>query len=160
MLDEKGETKLKSNYKGIKIEYNEFSQCFEFTVKDIVLQTYTFEQAKKSVDNYIYAKQLIGRKVIGFSGEDGKVINTTIKKVEFEKDRSKFVHSSGIIVDFYDENNKKLPTLGPFFDYSSENFKIANEIERLKAEERETRRKHDDLWRTFNDKRIKGEVEK
>jgi hypothetical protein len=113
-------------YKDIKISYNELWSRFEFDIETTNLMTSTLDQAKTTIDNYLNAKTLVGKKVIGFRSQDGTKIISEITRLFF--DEPERVHSGHIRIYFIDKNNADMPTIGPFMEYNEENEAIADQI--------------------------------
>jgi len=135
---------MEETYKGYKIAYDELGQCFVFYIEDdIPLRVYTVDQARKTIDNFLRDKALIGKKVIGFSSLDGSKIVATITKVVFDEPQR--VHSSDITLWFY-EGKKRLPTLGPFLEFNTKNNLLADKFIQAKKDERKAREKAEQIW--------------
>ncbi len=113
-------------YKDVNISYEEFRSYFKFEIENTILMTSTLYYAKRTIDNYLMSKTLVGRKVIGFNVRDGKKIVSEIARLSFDDPIG--VHSGDIAISYVDNENNKLPTTGPFMEYNKENEDIADQI--------------------------------
>jgi len=136
---------MEETYKGYKITYDEFSQCFVFKIEDAIpLRVYTVGQARETIDNFLRDKALVRKKVIGFSSLDGSRIVATITNVVFDEPQR--VHSSAITLWFY-EGKERLPTLGPFLEFNTKNRLLADKYIQAKKEEEQARKKAEQIWK-------------
>ncbi len=139
-------------YKGIKISYIEFRSYFEFEINNITLMTSTLDYAKKTIDNYFRSKMFIGKKVIGFRVDDGTKIIAEIAKLSFENPGR--VHTSTITINYINNENIKLPTIGPFMEYNKENEDIADQITNERLMIINANKRIDKLHSIVNSRRI------
>lgn len=139
-------------YNDIKISYNENWSRFEFDIDTTNLMTYTLDQAKKTIDNYLNAKTLVGKKVIGFGFQDGTKIVSEIARLSFDEPGR--VHSGPVNIYFIDKNNADMPTTGPFMEYNKENEAIADQITSARLTVREGYEKIKNLTQIVHSKRV------
>lgn len=139
-------------YKDVKISYNELWSRFEFDIDTTNLMTSTLDQAKNTIDNYLNAKTLVGKKVTGFRSQDGIKIVSEITRLSFDEPGR--VHSGPITIYFIDQNNADMPTIGPFIEYNKENEAIADQITSARLTIRDSYEKIKNLTRIVHSKRV------
>ena len=132
------------------IEYVEYGAGqFGFTIQETLLRVYTVIQARKTIDNFLKAKALLGKKIIGFSSRDGSKIITTIKKIGFTN--ANRIQSQDIAIEYFDEGGI-IATNGPFLEFNDENNKLADTYLKYSVEMEDIENKRREIWTTLEKK--------